>query len=92
MTSQIEKLHTLNLFAKSLRDSRITMKTYLFDFQKSKDKDFETDFPTLSVGIENFIGTINNLTSINSALIPSGLDFIDLIKISRACCAIFILK
>lgn len=84
MTSQIEKLHTLNLFAKSLRDSRITMKTYLFDFQKSKDKDFETDFPTLSVGIENFIGTINNLTSINSALIPSGLDFIDLIKISKS--------
>lgn len=84
MTSQIERLHTLNLFAKSLRDSRITMKTYLFDFQKSKDKDFETDFPTLSVGIENFIGTINNLTSINSALIPSGLDFIDLIKISKS--------
>ncbi|WP_440452936.1 hypothetical protein [Ruminococcus intestinalis] len=84
MTSQIEKLHTLNLFAKSLRDSRITMKTYLFDFQKSKDKDFETDFPTLSVGIENFIGTIKDLTSINSALIPSGLDFIDLIKISKS--------
>lgn len=84
MTSQIEKLHTLNLFAKSLRDSRITMKTYLFDFQKSKDKDFEADFPTLSVGIENFIGTIKDLTSINSALIPSGLDFIDLIKISKS--------
>lgn len=84
MTSQIEKLHTLNLFAKSLRDSRITMKTYLFDFQKSKDKDFETDFPTLSVGIENFIGTVNDLTSINSALIPSGFDFIDLIKISKS--------
>lgn len=84
MTSQIEKLHTLNLFAKSLRVSRITMKTYLFDFQKSKDKDFETDFPTLSVGIENFIGTINDLTSINSALIPSGFDFIDLIKISKS--------
>lgn len=84
MTSQIEKLHTLNLFAKNLRDSRITMKTYLFDFQKSKDKDFEADFPTLSVGIENFIGTIKDLTSINSALIPSGLDFIDLIKISKS--------
>lgn len=84
MSSQIEKLHTLNLFAKSLRDSRITMKIYLFDFQKSKDKDFETDFPTLSVGIENFIGTINDLTSINSALIPSGFDFIDLIKISKS--------
>lgn len=84
MTSQIEKLHTLNLFAKSLRDSRITMKTYLFDFQKSKDKDFEAYFPTLSVGIENFIGTIKDLTSINSALIPSGLDFIDLIKISKS--------
>ena len=38
MTSQIEKLHTLNLFAKSLRDSRITMKTYLFDFKKVKIK------------------------------------------------------
>ena len=84
MTSQIEKLHTLNLFAKNLRDSRITMKTYLFDFQKSKDKDFEADFPTLSVGIENFIGTIKDLTRINSALIPSGLDFIDLIKISKS--------
>lgn len=84
MSSQIEKLHILNLFAKRLRDCRITLKTYLFDFQKSKDKDFETDFPTLSVGIENFIGTIKDLTSINSALIPSGLDFIDLIKISKS--------
>lgn len=86
MTSQIEKLHTLNLFAKSLRDSRITMKTYLFDFQKSKDKDFETDFPALSDDIELFSRVVKELLAVgieNLSLIPEVSEISELVKISR---------
>lgn len=37
MSSQIEKLHILNLFAKRLRDCRITLKTYFSDMKGDSD-------------------------------------------------------
>lgn len=86
MSSQIEKLHILNLFAKRLRDCRITLKTYLFDFQKSKDKDFETDFPALSDDIELFSRVVKELLAVgieNLSLIPEVSEISELVKISR---------
>lgn len=86
MSSQIEILHILNLFAKRLRDCRITLKTYLFDFQKSKDKDFETDFPALSDDIELFSRVVKELLAVgieNLSLIPEVSEISELVKISR---------
>lgn len=86
MSSQIEKLHILNLFAKRLRICRITLKTYLFDFQKSKDKDFETDFPALSDDIELFSRVVKELLAVgieNLSLIPEVSEISELVKISR---------
>lgn len=86
MSSQIEKLHILNLFAKRLRDCRITLKTYLFDFQKSKDKNFETDFPALSDDIELFSRVVKELLAVgieNLSLIPEVSEISELVKISR---------
>lgn len=84
MPTQAEKLHTLNILAKKLRDSRITLKEYLFGFQKSKDSDFFNDYPSLSKDMEEFINLTKKLVSVID-LIPRDCisEIYDLFRISK---------